>query len=149
MISKGNMSNRNNNGPEILFAIGAIVVAYLLWQLYVGVKACAEWMHLDWPSAALLLFALLALGVSTLLAFLKDWPLGRVFPWLLCGFYPFTLPALDYWSLSTPGRLVIDGYNYGSAAEVPWYGNGWWQLLMFIVLVGFAYSVNKWQSERY
>lgn len=142
------MSNRNDG--EVLFWLCLIGLAFVGWQVYLQVKVFAEWMHLDWSSAACLLAGILALVAGVVLTWLKDGPLSKLFPWMLCGFYPFVLPALNYWSLSVPGRLFpIDGYNYGSAAEVAWYGNGWWQLLMFIALLGIAYSVNKWQNEHY
>jgi len=140
------MSNRNDN--EILFWIALIALAFVGWQVYVQVKTFAEWAHLDWSSAAWLLTGILALAAGSVLAWLKDWSLGRLLPWMFCAFYLFTLPALNYWSLSVPGRLFpIDGYNYGSTAEVAWYGNGWWQILMLLAFLGIAYGINKWQDD--
>jgi hypothetical protein len=142
------MSNRNNG--EVLFWLGLLALAFIGWQVYVQVKAFADWMHLDWRSAAWLLAGIVALAAGVVVALAQGWQLGRLLPWMLCGFYLFTLPALNYWSLSFPDQLFRDsGYGYGRPDNVAWYGNGWWQLLMFVALVAGAFGINKWQDDRY
>jgi hypothetical protein len=68
---------------------------------------------------------------------------------MLCGFYPFILPALNYWSLDVPSRLFLQIDESAVNVDRLWYGQGWWQLLIFIGLVGCAYGWNKLQDDRF
>lgn len=139
---------RNNDG-EVLFWIVMAGLGLLAIFVYFQVKAFADWIHLDWRSAACMLGGILLLAVSIIVTLTKGWHLGKLLPWMLCGFYPFLLPALNWWSLSVPGRLFrIDNYE-SSSINGAWYGNGWWQLAMFTALIGAAYSLHKLQSGRY
>ena len=141
------MSRSNDN--EMLFWMAVAGLGLLGLFIYFQVKAFADWLHLDWGSAAWMLAGILALAVGVIVAFGKGWRLGKLFPWMLCGFYLFLLPALNWWSLSVPGRLMRFDNDEGNTVGGAWYGNGWWQLVMFAALAGAAYGLNKLQSDRY
>lgn len=139
--------NRSDNEGFVWMLVIALGMVGLF--IYFQVKSFADWVHLDWSSAAWLLSGILTLVAGVGVVFSKGWGLGKLFPWLLCGFYLFTLPALNFWSLSMPGRLDFRIDEYVGNIDRAWYGGGWWQFLIFVALLGGAYGLNKLREDSY
>lgn len=117
--------------------------------IYFIVNTVAEWLHLNWAAAASLLFGLITLVAAMVFVVFQYFSLSKLFPWMLCGFYPFILPALNYWSLDMPSRLFLRIDESVGNVDRLWYGQGWWQLLIFIGLVAGAYGWNRLQDDHY
>jgi ABC-type multidrug transport system permease subunit len=129
-----------------LYTILLLIVGLFIYFI---VSTVADWLDLNWAATASLLFGLIGLLAGTIFVLLREFSLSKLFPWLLCGFYPFTLPALNYWSLSVPSRLLLRFNESAGDVDRLWYGQGWWQLLIFIGLVAGSYGWNKIRDDHY
>lgn len=130
----------------ILIAIPVLGAGLLI---FLTVRTFANWVNLDWTAAVSLLTGIIGFVVSMFFVLVRDFSLSKLFPWMLCVFYPFILPALNYWSLDMPSRLFFRIDESMGNVDRLWYGNGWWQLLIFIGLVACAYGWHRLHDDRY
>jgi hypothetical protein len=134
--------SRNDNDEAAFWLVGIcllLVAAFVYFQ----VKAFADWVGLDWGSAAYLLGGIITAAAAVIGAIIQGWSIKKLSPWIFCGFYLFTLPALNCWAQLEKNPFHMSRIN----ADLAWYGNGWVQFLIFVALVGGAYGLNKWVDE--
>lgn len=140
------VNSMRRDEPQIaLLAIFAVVVGL---PVFFAVKAFGDMLHLSWGAAGSLLLGFITLVSAVCLVLIRGFNLRKLFPWMLCGFYLFTIPAWRYWSLDMPSRLFIE-IDENAGVERLWYGQGWCLLLIFIGLVGCAYGWNRLQDDHY
>jgi hypothetical protein len=89
---------------------------------------------------------------GALFAWIKGWP--RAIPWLFPGTFWFFTPALNDKARGAPllGGAAFrtrsgDFHPWGDPTA--WYGNGWWQIAMFLVLLALSYGVWKLLDDGY
>ena len=133
------MSRNHDQNLFMECLIGIGLIAFLVYML---VKTFADWLNLDWHSAAMLLSGLLISAGAILGVALQGWNLKKWVPWIGCGFFLSTIPSLNWWARLDSMPFHMDGMG----RDFAWYGNGWWQMLVFLVLCLVAYAISQWND---
>jgi hypothetical protein len=114
---------------------------------YVIFISIADWIaratNLDLRSASIIFFGALLLIMLLVCAFYYGVNKRALAPWMVVLVAPVFAPALTYWASAGPGPFHLRGVDQNMA----WFGNGWWQLLMWCVLIVGAYLCNKLADE--
>lgn len=143
--------SRNNNGTEFLFWLVVIVCGVAAFWVYFQVKSFADWAGLSWRGAFLMLLGSFLFIGGAFTCWIKGW--NRAIPWLLPATFWFFVPGLNdkAHGVSPLGAAAFRtrDNDYYPWNEPAWYGNGWWQIGMFIGLIALAYGVYKLLDDGY
>ena len=138
------MSNRND---ETIFWFGFIVVAAVFLGLYLFLKKVGAVIGLPLGPTVWLLIGIAGFVGGLFYVWVTSRRVGAWIWWLVAGTFPFITPALDYWSLDTVSKMIVDSTWEHGELERAWYGNGWVQVLMFMILCGIAVIMHR--RDRY
>lgn len=128
------MEHKNIDLWAIAGAFIALVVIFLSTANWIAGE-----LNLDLRSASFVLVGvLLAIAISACVVYL-DWSMRVCAPWIVVLVAPALFPALTYWASAGPGLFHLRAPEQ----DMAWYGEGWWQLLIFLVLAFAAYRCNK------
>jgi hypothetical protein len=127
------------------------LIGFAIWG-YFEVKAFADWQGLRWKAGfCFLVGGFIVLG-GALLFWIKGWK--KEMPWLLPAAFWFFTPAFNDWAR---GGVLLgaaafrtdsdDSFSWGY--HPAWYGNGWWQIAMFLGLLALAYGAYKILDDGY
>ncbi|WP_052272007.1 hypothetical protein [Pantoea sp. CFSAN033090] len=124
------MSSRNDGGGILIVCfvvviMGALGISHLFDVPFtVGVKI-----------VPFLVFLCIATGAAWWFDFLNwTWPL------FLGGLWVCFLPIVDY-------KAGITGDDFPLMPYVEWYGHGFWQAVIFTVIVLAGYAIAKWRDH--
>ncbi|PHV03817.1 hypothetical protein CSQ96_29055 [Janthinobacterium sp. BJB412] len=138
------MGNRNNDGA-FWFAVIALVAVVI--SLYLFVKKVGMSIGLPPGPTAWLLVGVTSFFGGLLYAWLSGRRVHLWVWWLATGAFLFFTPALNYWSLDTVSRMMVDSDWHRGELEHAWYGSKWAQAGMVTVLLGIAAFVYHNDSD--
>jgi hypothetical protein len=149
------MSEDSNDSFAKLVAFSLAVFAI---AAFIAIKYLADALHLNMPSAIVLVSGFLFVSVLFGAAYKFELNLKIVAPWLFFIFYLFCIPALNYWSvdhIGDPNSLVsLVGFSKPEpptfSEQTPaWFGTFWWQVLIGLAIAGTAFFLNQIFKEEY
>jgi hypothetical protein len=132
-------------GTIIFFAVLLILG---IW-VYSFIKAAANVLHIEWSSAAILIFGLALIAAANVYTLFTSWHgLSRL---VLPASFPLAFfalwPALKDWANNSGGFPSFSGYQYRLSPA--WYGTWWGGILIFSALCGIGWIAYKWLDDRY